>query len=85
MFFVVMHHLSYIDNFGFYAPAMKWPGAYSVTLRHSVILSFRHSINGFRSLSLEWLHTFLKFKFGIWIHHRIMQVKFEFGHGQMIF
>jgi hypothetical protein len=29
---------------------MKWPGAYSVTLRHS--------INGFRSLSLERLHTF---------------------------
>jgi hypothetical protein len=27
-----------------YAPAMKWPGAYSVTLRHSVILSFRHSV-----------------------------------------
>jgi hypothetical protein len=42
----------------FYAPAIKWPGAYSVTLRHSVILSFRHSINGFRSLFLERLHTF---------------------------
>jgi hypothetical protein len=35
----------------FYAPAMKWPGAYSVTLRHSVII-------GFRSLSLERLYIF---------------------------
>jgi hypothetical protein len=37
----------------FYAPAMKWLGAYSVTLRHSVF-----PIIGFRSLSLERLHTF---------------------------
>jgi hypothetical protein len=27
----------------------------------------------------------IKFKFDIWIHHRITQVKFEFGRGPMIF
>jgi hypothetical protein len=42
----------------FYAPTMKWPGAYSVTPRHSVTPSFRHSIIGFGSLSLERLYTF---------------------------
>jgi hypothetical protein len=30
--------------YNFYTPAMKWPGAYSVTLRHSVIPSFCHSV-----------------------------------------
>jgi hypothetical protein len=40
----------YIYINAFYAPAMKWPRAYSVTLRHSII--------GFHLLSLELLHTF---------------------------
>jgi hypothetical protein len=46
------------------------------------VLSFRH--HGLRSLSLQWLHTFTIIQ--IWyIHHMIMHVKIEFGHGLMIF
>jgi hypothetical protein len=58
------------------------PGAYSVTLPHSVIPSFHklvsvhYLLNGCTHLIQIWY---------IWINRRIMQVKFEFGHGQMIF
>jgi hypothetical protein len=74
-------HLWCIIIAHFYAPAMKWPGAYSVTLRHSVTPSFR---NWFPFIIFGTVAHIL-FKFGIWIHHMIMQVKFEFGHGLMIF
>jgi hypothetical protein len=57
----------------YYAPAMKWLGAYSVT--HFLI----SVIIGFRSLSLEWLHTFnsnLVYEYIIGLC--------RFGHGLMI-
>jgi hypothetical protein len=44
--------------------------------------SFRHSMNGFHYL---WTVAHIWCKFGISIHHRNMQVTFEFGHGRMIF
>jgi hypothetical protein len=57
-------------------------GAYSVTLfRHSVTL-FRHHQFPF-IIQITVAH--IQLKFGIWICHDKIQVKFEFGHGLMIF
>jgi hypothetical protein len=53
-------------------------GAYSVTLYcHSVIIEFPFIISA--------RVAYIQLKFDIWIHHRNMQVKFENGHGPMIF
>jgi hypothetical protein len=66
-------------------------GAYSVTLfrpsvipsfRPSVILSFRH--HQFPFIILVTV-AHIQLKFDIWICNEKIQVKFEFGHGSMIF
>jgi hypothetical protein len=58
-------------------------GAYSVPLfRLSVILSFRH--HQFPFIILRTV-AHIQLKFDIWICHEKIQVKFEFGHGLMIF
>ena len=63
-------------------------GAYSVTLfRHSVIPSFQlcPSVIIWFPFIISATVQHNQLKFDIWIHHRKMQVKFEVGHGLMIF
>jgi hypothetical protein len=74
-----------------FMPRHEMAGAYNVTLfRHSflpsfhpsVILSIRH--HQFPFIILRTV-AHIQLKFDIWICHKIIQVKFEFGHGSMIF
>jgi hypothetical protein len=83
------NHNSALPNSGvialclFLCPRHIMAGAYSVTLfRHSVIPSFRHHQFPFIIL-ITVAH--IELKFDIWICHEKIQVKFEIGHGSMIF